>query len=878
MVKNNTLTIGSDNNCDIQIEGSSISRKHLQIERLNRNSFKIKDLNSFGGTFFQGERISESVVQLNDVIQLGHKPVPIQKLAAYFATNTIFEDDTGAGTVVMQMTSIIIGREEPAQILLNYPIISRSHSELRVTPQGLLIRDLNSSNGTFVNEASIGDWVPLSADDELRLGSFRVPKSMREEWVLLLTKPEEESQTSRLSNGLPSKGTMTIGRNPDSDIVVDDLTVSWQHAKLIIKDGHVEVVDLNSANGSYINGIPIQKSKLLNSDILRVGSVHLTIFSGNILQDANANTKVQVDASKISRTLPNGTCILDEVSLSIYPGEMVALMGPSGAGKTSLLEVLTGKVKPTEGHVLLNGENLQQHFPRLSASIGYVPQEDVVHGDLTVFEELMYAACLRLPPDVPKTIISQHVERLITRIGLAHIRNSIIGNENMRGISGGQRKRVNIAIELLTEPAVLYLDEPTSGLDATSTLEVMNTLRSLADSGKTLIMTIHQPRIEAFRMMDNLILLAKGGKLAYYGPANDEAVEYMSKQSGRECLTAMNPADFIVDSLEHPEAPMSPDQWKAVYLRTRFYANYIAQRLTAGNSDEKDIVYPSRHAPLIRQLVLLIQRYIIRKKRDFGALRVQLLQAIVIGALLAILFRSEGTAFSTLDIPAALEKAPNIIRFLQLDNGVHPTFFLAAASAFWLGCNNVARELVSERSIFLRERRAGLHVLAYLSSIFTVQLCIAVVQMSIIFSFVWAFIQPSSNLFLPLGVILLTSSVGIASGLLISSSSRSEVSAISTVPLLLIPQLLLGGYLKLYGRLELSDLQNFLSDLMPIRWSFEAVTMLEYEAVRKINTDLHSLESTIGFSSSNIMIPLGVLVSMTIGMLLISWIQLKRTQ
>ena len=213
--------------------------------------------------------------------------------------------------------------------------------------------------------------------------------------------------------------------------------------------------------------------------------------------------------------------LVNNVSISVGAGEMVALMGPSGAGKTSLLDVLSGKRRPSEGQVLINNIPLHDHIAETKHLIGFVPQDDVMHRDLTVFEVLHHAAKLKLPSDMDHDALVEKVDRLITQMGLAHIRDQIIGDEKTRGISGGQRKRVNIAIELITSPRLLFLDEPTSGLDAQSTLELLQILRGLADEGQTIIMTIHQPRKEAFLLLDNLILLANGGRLAFFGPVTE---------------------------------------------------------------------------------------------------------------------------------------------------------------------------------------------------------------------------------------------------------------------------------------------------------------------------------------------------------------------
>ncbi|MGC6510252.1 MAG: FHA domain-containing protein [Myxococcota bacterium] len=875
MPKFQALTVGSDPECDIQLNIPNISRKHLSILSIGHEQFEINDLGSFGGTYYNGRRITKAVVSANDVIQIGHTPVRVAQLARQYFEQTLNEE-IEQGTVMMKMVSMTIGREPPAQFILEYPFVSRRHCEIRLSPQGLLIRDLNSSNGTFINNAPISDWTPLKKEDELALGSFKVPNSIRERWFIQLSSTQDRDLIYRYEGELPDNGVLIIGRSAESQIRIEHPTVSAQHAELTIRDGNLFITDLGSENGTYINGVPIgSKTAFTFQDPLNIGQMKL-LLPLKTLKGVNANIQVQVDVRNVGRTLHNGLTILNEISLSVYPGEIVALMGPSGAGKTSLLEVLTGKITPTSGSVCFNNEDLHSHFDRLSSAMGYVPQQDLVHSDLTVFEELMFAAKMRLPPNTPSAVLQNQVQRILTEIGLAHIRDSIIGDEMRRGISGGQRKRVNIAIELLTEPAVLFLDEPTSGLDATSTLEVLHTLRTLADAGKTIIMTIHQPRVEAFHIMDNLILLAKGGHLAYYGPTKKESVNFVSRVSGRQMKMGVNPADFVVDSLENPAQPMAPEAWSAAYRTSKIFAKFVAERQQQKHSKSEGDIHLAQRPSYLQQSFILLTRYFTRKKRDKTALLVQGLQALVIGLLLSVLFFNQGSDLQEMEIKPALEKIPMIIRFLQLDNGIHPTLFLIAASAFWLGCNNVAREVVSARPILSRERRSGLNTPAYLTSVYGAQMLIAILQMSIIVGFVWIFVRPTSNIVLPFIISLLTSSVGISTGLLISSSARSEVSAISTVPIVLIPQLLLGGYIKIYGRLQLDTFQHMAADCMPIRWSFEALTTVEYAKVREYNTSLHNIGSTIGFENG-VGLPCTVLLSMTVLLLIGSWFQLRRS-
>lgn len=237
-------------------------------------------------------------------------------------------------------------------------------------------------------------------------------------------------------------------------------------------------------------------------------------------------------------------------------------MGPSGAGKTTLISALNGYTPPTLGQVLFNDRDLYANYGQFQGVIGYVPQDDIMHGDLTVARALYYTARLRLPPDSSDAEIAERIKVVIEQLGLKGTENVLIGSPQKRGISGGQRKRVNLAMELLTDPAVLFLDEPTSGLSSEDTLTVMRLLRTLADEGKTILLTIHQPSLEAYRQLDNLVVVAKDpgttdpGRLTYYGPAYPQAVQFFNPQ--HEEGAVLSPDEVLRSLAEEKMRRMGP--------------------------------------------------------------------------------------------------------------------------------------------------------------------------------------------------------------------------------------------------------------------------------------------------------------------------------
>ena len=872
-----SLIVGSGLTSDIVIGHHSVSPEHIRITQMGNGMYRIVDLGSEGGTFVDGYRKNHFFVNFHDAIQIGQHPLEIQWLASHF--DGVMLQETEECSTVEISACLIIGRELPADVVIPYPVISPKHAEIRLDIDGMLIRDLDSEFGTLVNGKRIDNWVHLGIRDKLTLGNYHVPQRALFRWRNSLQQSElvDSPQTS-ISSPIPEKGLLLIGRDSKCDIVVDHPTVSWHHAQLIVDGDKREIIDLDSANGTFVDGRPVSRSLIGSENNVRVGTVNLHISNERVSESKRARYDIRLDAENVSRQIGDDVSLLSDISLSIYPGEMIALMGPSGAGKTTLLEILSGRQRASSGEVRLNGKELYKCWSEHHHNIGFVPQEDIMHRDLTVFEVLYYAAKLRLPSDLPEETIVKTVERLLTRMGLVHIRSSIIGDETVRGISGGQRKRVNIAIELITEPALLFLDEPTSGLDATSTLEVLRILRALADSGKTIIMTIHQPRYEAYEMMDGLILLASGGHLAYYGPTNKGAVDYFEEQSSTLKREGGNPADFVLDALESRLVNQSPEDWARAYRDSLFYTQYVTQRL-GKQFENVEVHNKSLQRPMLQQFLILFQRYTKRKLRDRTSLVIQLSQAPVISCLLGLLFWMQGEELVGLDIHPKLEKIPSLVSALQLQSGVHPTLFLIGAASFWLGCSNVARELVSDRSIFVRERRTSIRTSSYLGAIFGFQLILCMVQTFIIATVVWSFTSLSANFFAGWFVLLLTAASGISLGLLISALSATEVTAISLVPLLLLPQLMLGGYVKLFGLMEesLYSWQSYLASLMPIRWSFEAVAILEYNAALHQNPNLRELVEVIGFTYDTILFPCAVILATILLCFYGTWFQLKQS-
>jgi ABC transport system ATP-binding/permease protein len=843
-----SLLVGSADDCDYVVADPTVSSHHLRVRPAGEDRVALEDLGSSNGTWLAGARISKVEVGVTDVVQLGLRPVEVSVLHAALRAAAA----PGAGR------TLVVGRED-ADLVLPFPVVSARHLEVRPGGVGLEVRDLGSTNGTFVNSEPVTGWTRVEPHASVQLGSYRVPEGTLTRWLEAVHSAPSDERPGDAAVAIPEQGEILIGRDPAADVTIDSAQVSWHHARITSEGSRWIIKDLGSTNGVFLNGSRIRAAALHPEDELRLGPVQVQLSEGTIVAPRRYEGEVRLDARNLVRIVGRNIRILDRVSVSIYPGELVALMGPSGAGKTTLLELLTGQRRPAEGEVLFNGQDLHDNLGSLRSRIGYVPQEDVMHRDLTVFEVLYHSARMRLPGDLPRSAVVEHVDRLITRMGLAHIRDQVVGGETRRGISGGQRKRVNIAIELITEPPLLFLDEPTSGLDSTSTLEVLQVLRSLADSGKTIVMTIHQPRVEAFRLVDSLILLAKGGKLAWFGPANPDPAEHFSSLSELPRDPANNPADYIIDVLDPPKPEMrrTPQQWQDDYLASPAYREYVVQRL-GGDADVT--LLPStegQSAPrrgVLGQYGNLLLRYIRRKWRDRAGLAIQLAQAPIVAILLGWLFFDS-------ELPEPIVDPWTYDFTWPASGGVYPTLFLMVVASFWFGCSNVARELVSDRSVFRRERMAGLGVVPYLASVYTVQLALAAMQILVMVVIGWVLVGLHPLSIVPAFVLLMvTAAAGIGLGLLVSSVAPTEVTAIGVIPVILLPQLMLAGYLKLYGDMGL--LQKAVTLLVPMRWSFEGLASVEM-AVNDYDADITEV---FGFPHIDLIHPFldcGVLMAFT---------------
>ncbi len=619
---------------------------------------------------------------------------------------------------------------------------------------------------------------------------------------------------------IPGRGALHIGRDPAGDIVLDHPLVSWRHAKIERRNGQFELQDLGSTNGTFIRGQRIKNASLTPGSTFAIASTTLYLTEHNELKRYDQRRSLALEVAGLRIDKGSGSkriTLLEGISLTVLPSGLVGIMGPSGAGKTTLLEALNGYDPPSAGRVLLNGRDLYQSYDQFRLDIGYVPQDDILHPQLTVRDALFYSARLRLPPDTRSQEIEERIARILAQLQIEEIAGRRIGSpvEKDKVLSGGQRKRVNLAMELLTEPWLLFLDEPTSGLSSADALQVLTVLRRLADEGRTVLLTIHQPSLEVFQQMTHLLMLAKDrgrpapARLAYFGPAFPDALRFFKPDLPplTEIAQRVTP-DVIFDNLPKRSA----EEWAR-----SFASSLYRQRQGATPPPFEEVAQPEiSRQPGLYQGWALLRRNLAIKRRDVVHTLILLLQAPLIGFLIVLVFGSEVRSEMTVD------------NFRAAAQASATALFLTAVATLWFGCSNAAREIVAERAIYHRERMVNLKIPSYLGAKLTMLGLLGGVQCAALLAVVHIGCGLDSGWPPMLVLLWLTALVGTGLGLILSALANTSEVAISLVPLILLPMVILGGIMQPVHKMERPVAT--LAQTMASRWAFEGLLLLESNA------------------------------------------------
>lgn len=590
---------------------------------------------------------------------------------------------------------------------------------------------------------------------------------------------------------------MRIGRALENELVVSDLQVSRHHAEFhATPDGRMEIRDLGSHNGTYVNGQPIAKggSVLLGpQDIVGVGHSTFRIV-GDRLEEFVDTGDVSFSARHLTVTVDGGKDILKDVSFGVPEKSLIAVIGPSGSGKSTLLKALTGYRPANKGDVLYDNRNLYKQFAELRQRIGLVPQDDILHKELTVKKALKYAAKLRFPADTTESERQQRIDEVLRELKL-----DIHKEKKVTSLSGGQRKRVSVALELLTKPSLIFLDEPTSGLDPGMDRDVMQLLRGLADDGRTVLVVTHS--VAELAICDKLLVMAPGGSVAYFGPP-EEALNFFGYGTWADVFSAF-------------ESYRDYDwagRWKGSQHYQMYAADIDAVAPQSVQMPPAQAIKPPKPQGWVSQLWTLMRRYVSVIASDKGFLALSVALPAVIGSVSVV-------------IPAKFGLAPPTppSRF----NGDAGTIMLILAVGMcFSGAANSVRELIKERVIYERERATGLSRSAYLMSKILVLGVITAFQGVILCVIGFSTRKlPAEGLVMPPAVemCLVVIALGFTSmmfGLIISALVKTSEKTMPLLVMFAIVQVVFTGILfKVYDSLGLEQF----AWLMPSRWAIAGV-------------------------------------------------------
>ena len=609
------------------------------------------------------------------------------------------------------------------------------------------------------------------------------------------TKPPEVGNlaTKMFQALLPSKSgaiqqpadSVTIGRSTDNDIVIQDVLASRHHAFLTQTPLGSEIRDAHSVNGTFVNGVRVGSAILTEGDVVTIGNVDLVFTRDTLVRRIEAATRTGgLEVNAVCFTVEHGKQLLDHISLTARPGTLTAIIGGSGAGKTTLSRLIAGYTCPTSGTVTFEGHNIHAEYASMRSRVGMVPQDDVVHRQLTVNQALGYAAELRLPPDTSKADREQVVAQVLEELELTKHADTRVDK-----LSGGQRKRASVALELLTGPSLLILDEPTSGLDPALDRQVMMMLRQLADAGRVVLVVTHS--VAYLDICDQILLLAPGGKTAFLGPTTQISA----------AMGTTNWADIFA------KVGADPDE-----ANRRFLAENRPPPTPPSESRPADLGEPV-HTNVLRQFSTIARRQVRLVISDRGYTVFLALLPFLIGILSTTVRGKTGYGMGD-----PLSNSPN-----QPDQ----ILVMLIVGAVFMGTALTIRDLVGERPIFRREQAVGLSTGAYLAAKIAVFSSFAIVQAAIATTIsVVRWHQPlakavmlgnsSFELFVDVAACCVASAL---LGLALSAIAKSQDQIMPLLVVAIMSQLVFcGGLIWVTDRLVLDQL----SWATPARWGYAA--------------------------------------------------------
>lgn len=843
------IRIGRAGDNTLVLNDVSVSRYHARIEWI-QSHYCITDLGSNNGTRLNNQKLAANIptpLEDGDLLSLGDSALRFRmEWASSGETNLVLRGDrqpviqlrtsTWYQNWGLEENTSLLGANAACDIVLDEPDIALCH--LRITDQSdrLTLIDLAHPERVEARELQIGDRYNLSDQITLTFLGFEYPESIQRErhpvivipgtqvgnvsteTILGIPEPESSDFSVPVNTiSLIGRVILTIGRDPNNDLVIEHPTVSRAHAQITRRDGEFILIDLGSSNGTFVNGKEVIDATLLRvGDSIRVGCDRLVLNIDETLTQYSESGNLRLDALNLSKVVGKGTCILHDVSLSILPQEFVAILGASGSGKSTLLDTLNGLRPATSGSVLVNGTNFYRNYQAFQTQLGYVPQKNIIHEELTISQALEYAARLRMPPDTTGKERQERVNAVLSELGLSHRRDIPISR-----LSGGQQRRVCIGAELLTQPSLFFLDEATSGLDPGTEADMMYLLRQLADQGRTILIITHAT--QNIRECNLVIYMAEGGRLAYFGPP-EEMLDYF-RTSFVAQFRGIKLDDFsgiyrALDKEKNPNAP-SPQDLEQTYRQSQLYQEYVIGRqrvLSSHPPEENTRRQRSRPKPDERkarisawqQFIILTQRNIAILAQDRSNLLLTLLIAPLLGMLSFVSWKRDVFDPSTGNAGQALTM-----------------IFVTTLIAVMIGAMTTMRDLVKEVEIYRRERMIGLQILPYISSKVAIALMLALYQaatylivtkLAVNIPGDW---QITFEMYITLALAIFG---GMIMGLVVSAFAPSQ----NIVPLLilmcLVPQIIFSGGIQPVDSLGLPG--KIINHMTVIKWPFESMVTL----------------------------------------------------
>jgi len=819
------IVVGRDDGVDITIPSPAVSRRHARF-MLEGDGYVLEDLGSSNGTFINGDRlIGRRVLKSGDQIRLGQTitlryealqdvhstsieaarvpsvatAISAPSVPAHVRQTTIGEEPNlpmaagprrlivsiaGGETKTHMLTrpTMTIGRVEGNDVVIPSQIVSGKHARLEQGGGGYKLVVLPEARNPVLFEGR-----PLEGSRLLRHGDTIRIGSQDPGMMVTMTydAPADASQQLDRDIVFGEKTLMQIGRDPGNDVVLPSPSVSRFHAQVQRVGQRYRVEDLRSSNGTFVNGERIEGQVWLKpDDTVRIGQFRFVVGKDQLAQFDDSRG-MRVEAVGLNKWVRQDLNILQNISVAIQPREFIVVVGQSGGGKSTFVDSVAGYRPATRpSKVYVNDVDIYQNFDSIRNEIGFVPQKDIIHMELTVYQALDFAAQLRMPADTTPAEREKRIMEVLEDLDLTHRKDVQIS-----GLSGGQQKRVSIGVELLTKPGLFFLDEPTSGLDPGTETALMQLMRRLADQGRTIILITHATK--NVMLADKVIFLARGGYLAWFGPP-DEALAYFDQhRSERDRRSGKIEFDEIYAILDDPSKGKAAD-WANKYAQSKAYQDYIAKPLAGKfaihSSQQPTIRERPKAAPntkqvsSLRQFMILSARNIKILTRDRTALRLMLAAAPIV-SLLDVIFS------------LVLGRTPFDYYNGNMANVMITLFFLAIYGIMVGGMSQM-REIVKEQDIYKRERLVNLKILPYVMSKIWVAALLAAYQAAV-YTIVHylAFKVPGGALEFVLMYItmVLVTFAGMMLGLFASALAPNANSAPLIVIMLLLPQIVLGG-------------------------------------------------------------------------------------